>query len=132
MRNPFCRACILLALVLSLGLHWTVLQSAAWVGMVVSYSQDGTVLDALQKTFDGEHPCPLCKLVERGTAESDEGSDPSSSAPAKKEMKKIDLIAEVPLRFHFFGTGMIVDYASSSDVAEIRSVEPAVPPPQGA
>jgi hypothetical protein len=47
-------------------------------------------------------------------------------------MKKIDLIAEVTLRFHFFGTGMTVDYSNSSDLAEIRSVEPAVPPPQRA
>lgn len=130
MRRPFCRACILLALVLSLGLHWTVLQSAAWVGMVVSYSRDGSVLDAFQKTFDGKHPCPLCKLVARGTAEPNEGSDPSSTLPAKKEMKKIDLIAEVPSAYCFFATGVAMEYATQTDVADTRCLEPAVPPPE--
>jgi hypothetical protein len=132
MRNPFCRACILLTLVLSLGLHWTVLQSAAWVSMVVSFSQEGTMLDALEKTFDGEHPCPLCKVVERGTAESGDDDDTSSRTSSKKEIKKIDLLAEMPLNIQFFGSRMSMDYSISSDVAQSRALEPSVPPPQRA
>lgn len=50
----------------SIGLHWGVLQTAAWVGMVVTYSRDGSVAEALVKTFDGKHPCHVCKVVENG------------------------------------------------------------------
>ncbi len=58
-----------LLLVLSLGLHWSVLQIIAWAGMIVTYSQDSTVREAISKTFDGRNPCPLCKAIERGRQE---------------------------------------------------------------
>lgn len=49
-----------------LGLQWSILQSAAWVGMIIRYSQDSTLSEAIIKTFDGQHPCRLCKLIEQG------------------------------------------------------------------
>lgn len=55
-----------LLLVLSLGLHWAVLQTVAWAGMLVAYSKDATASEAISKTFDGQHPCPLCKAIEQG------------------------------------------------------------------
>lgn len=60
---------VLLAAVQLLGGHWVVLQSAAWVGMLVSYSQGESVVAALEKTFDGAHPCDLCKVVKSGRDE---------------------------------------------------------------
>ena len=57
---------IVAALACSIGLHWGFLQSVAWVGMVVNYSQDGTVGEAFAKTFDGKHPCALCKAIAAG------------------------------------------------------------------
>jgi hypothetical protein len=60
------RLAIVAALACSIGLHWGFLQSVAWVGMVVNYSQDGTVGEALAKTLDGKHPCALCKAIAKG------------------------------------------------------------------
>jgi hypothetical protein len=57
---------IVSALVLSIGAHWALLQSVAWVSMAVSYSQTFTLKDALVKTFDGRHPCKICKAVQEG------------------------------------------------------------------
>lgn len=54
------------ALVISIGAHWAALQSVAWVGMVISYSHTSTLAEAVQKTFDGQHPCKLCKFVSEG------------------------------------------------------------------
>jgi hypothetical protein len=54
------------ALTLSLGLHWAFLQSVAWAGMIVQYSKDDSVTSALSKTFDGKHACKLCRIVEAG------------------------------------------------------------------
>jgi hypothetical protein len=71
-----------LLLVLSLGLHWAVLQTVAWTGMLISYSQEG-VREAIAKTFDGEHPCPLCKAVAKGRAEEQE-RDSKSVKPGGK------------------------------------------------
>lgn len=55
-----------IALALSLGFHWALFQSVAWVTMVVDYSQNGTLFEALAKTFDGKHPCNLCRQIAKG------------------------------------------------------------------
>jgi hypothetical protein len=60
------RLLVALTLSLSLGLHWTVLQSVAWMGMIVAYSQNDGLTGALVKTFDGKHPCQICKIVKEG------------------------------------------------------------------
>lgn len=57
---------MVLSLCFALGLHWAALQSVAWVGMLVSYSRAGSVASAVEKTFDGRHPCPLCKAIGKG------------------------------------------------------------------
>ena len=56
------------ALVVLIGGHWFALQSAAWLGMAVNFSKTESVSVALQKTFDGQHPCKLCKIVKAGKA----------------------------------------------------------------
>lgn len=57
---------VVLALTLTVGGHWILLQSAAWAGMLISYSKDSTLSEALLKTFDGNHPCKLCQMVQAG------------------------------------------------------------------
>jgi hypothetical protein len=34
--------------------------------MVVSFAQEDSFASAVSKTFDGKHPCKLCRLVEAG------------------------------------------------------------------
>jgi hypothetical protein len=54
------------ALIVAVGAHWTLLQSAAWFGMTVKYSQGASLISALEKTFSGKHPCRLCHFVAEG------------------------------------------------------------------
>jgi hypothetical protein len=54
---------LIVALLAAMGGQWAVLQSVAWVGMVASYSQNTPLKEALTKTFDGKHPCCLCKAI---------------------------------------------------------------------
>lgn len=72
-----------LVLVLSLGLHWALLQTVAWTGMLVSYSRDGSFATAVSKTFDGKHPCCMCKAIESGRQEEQKQS-PDKLAPDAK------------------------------------------------
>jgi len=55
-----------LSLIFVLGGHWAVLQSVAWVTMLAGYSQAAPLKEALVSTFDGKHPCPICKFVAKG------------------------------------------------------------------
>ena len=65
---PLDKLLVVFALVVSLGLHWAVLQSIAWAGMLASYSQDASFNVAWSKTFDGQHPCKLCTAIQKGRA----------------------------------------------------------------
>lgn len=121
--RSFCRASVIAALMLSIGLHWTVLQSAAWVGMIVSYAQDGDVSEAIEKTFDGQHPCALCKLVEQGTAKE---KQPQKKAPVSKKLDMTLVAVEriaVPPPGH-------PDFVVLSERPAQRRPSPSVPPPR--
>jgi len=51
------------ALFLSAGGHLALLQGVAWATMIWDYARTGSVTAAVEKTFDGKHPCPLCKKI---------------------------------------------------------------------
>ena len=80
------------------GGHWGALQTVAWTGMLWSYTQkDGSLLSGVKKTFDGEHPCPMCKSIK--VAKEKERSVPLVVSSAKKiEVFPAPLRAELPPR----------------------------------
>lgn len=83
--RPFLRqlacAAMGLALFLTAGGHLALLQGVAWSTMVRDFSRNGTLTQAIEKTFDGRHPCPLCKKI--GKARNAE-----EKAPATVKMEK--------------------------------------------
>ena len=112
-----------IALVLTLGGHWAILQTAAWVGMTVSYSSNASLSTALSKTFDGKHPCKLCKIVRAGK-QAEKKSD------QKFEAKKLDSFVASTLRFDFppanhFQTSFLATH-------QLRAEVPLSPPPERA
>ena len=57
---------LILALVATLGAHWALLQTVAWTTMLADNLQSSSLHDAVTMTFDGQHPCPLCKAIAAG------------------------------------------------------------------
>jgi len=55
------------ALASSIGLHWAFLQSFAWATMLADNLTTTSFSAAIQRTFDGKHPCALCKTVAEGS-----------------------------------------------------------------
>ena len=78
------RRALVLLLCLSLGMHWAVLQSVAWTGMLLSFASEGSLTEAVEKTFDGEHPCPLCLAVKEGQQKEKDDSKPVATKSVKK------------------------------------------------
>jgi hypothetical protein len=37
--------------------------------MIANYARGETLVTAIEKTFDGDHPCELCKVVKKGQSE---------------------------------------------------------------
>ncbi len=86
MLRRLARTLLIAALVFSIGLHWVVLQSAAWAGMLITYSvQQCSLLTGISQTFDNEHPCPLCCAVKKGTQSE------KNDTRQVDQKKKIDL-----------------------------------------
>jgi len=75
--------CISLTLFLVIGGPWAVLQAVAWTKMMVDYSRGASVTEAVAKTFDGEHPCNLCKKISK--IRQGEQKSPLVILQAKKE-----------------------------------------------
>jgi hypothetical protein len=113
---------IALALAISIGLHWTVLQMVAWTGMVISYSQGAPLTQAVVKTFDGNHPCNLCKQIAKG----------------KKSEKKVEYqfdankvkFAHASIEFIFSAPPLFWEVRAVNDAADLLTHAPPVPPPR--
>jgi hypothetical protein len=114
---------MVLALASSIGMHWAFFQSLAWVGMVISYSQDTTITEALAKTFDGKHPCALCKEIARGKQ-----SEKKSEFPP--QLKKLEFLA-THARFIFSAPTHGWLLAPMDKRLKSVSFTPPTPPPRG-
>ena len=107
-----------------LGGHWLALQSVAWVGMLANYARGETLGVAIEKTFDGEHPCDLCKVVKTGR-------DEEQKQQVVKVVVKLDAVLataatlKVPQASEW-------KYFVSVSVINGRTLSPPTPPPQAA
>lgn len=120
---------VVAALVVSIGLHWAVLQSAAWVGMAVAYTvEKGSLSEGLSDTFDGEHPCPLCKAVK--LAQETEKKTPAGQTPPSK-IKELKLtLALVSIPKFVFSPSVPQSWIMTSSKLKSWREEPVTPPPQ--
>lgn len=132
----FGRWLTVLALCGALGLHWAALQSTAWTLMLIENAKKESLAQALAKTFDGAHPCSLCRGIEKGRmaekaldlATTDGNSKPKPASLSK--LLKPDLIC---------GTRLLCVRSGFQNLSyEMRSVQflerteaPLVPPPRG-
>jgi hypothetical protein len=110
------------ALVVLIGGHWFVLQSAAWVSMAVNFSKTDSVSVALQKTFDGKHACKLCKIVKAGQA-----------SEKKQDLQKLE--AKVDFQLAAGSSGLfpprpIRHFTPFLAGPELCAPAPALPPPK--
>jgi hypothetical protein len=57
---------VVFALVATISAHWALLQTVAWTSMLASNLQSSSLPKAVAMTFDGQHPCPICKAIDAG------------------------------------------------------------------
>jgi hypothetical protein len=117
------KVAVVLALSCSIGLHWDVFQSLAWMGMVINYSQNTTLTEALAKTFDGKHPCALCKEIAKGKQ-----SEKKSEFPL--QLKKFEFLA-VQAQFIFAAPKNFWLLITTDDFLKSAVLTPPTPPPRG-
>lgn len=113
---------LILALLGATGGHWAVLQTIAWADMLQSNLQSESVATALTKTFDGRHPCKMCKQISAG-------KKAEKTTPLPLELKKLEFINERPV----FVFAAPQDYRLAPILLsnlESLSRQPSVPPPR--
>ena len=117
------RILVALALASSIGLHWAFLQAIAWTGMIVSYSQEAPLREAVEKTFDGKHPCSLCQQIAKG-------KQSEKKAEYKFELKKLEF-PYAPFTFVFRAPTSFWQVRVRDDASDAIGQTPPLPPPRG-
>ncbi len=114
---------VVVALVTTIGLQWAVLQSVAWTTMLANNLRTQSLAEAVTHTFDGKHPCCLCKTI----------------AAAKKSGKKTEFALQIQkIEFPPSPDYMVLAAPSRFQLlpltdgsAESLTIRPPTPPPRG-
>ena len=71
------------------------LQGVAWSTMVKDFSHTGSLTQAVEKTFDGKHPCAMCKKIASART-SEEKAPVTVKVDKKSEVFVKTLGSEIP------------------------------------
>jgi len=112
---------VVLALCFSIGAHWAVLQSIAWCGMAITYTQSSSLCTGLAETFDGKHPCKLCKMVAEGKK-----SEKKQAAIKFSKMEPFPISQLNPL----FVPPLTPEFSPVDSTLLVRADIPLLPPPR--
>jgi hypothetical protein len=110
------------ALLAAIGAHWVVLQSAAWTTMLAENLRSNSLPQAVERTFDGRHPCVLCKTIAKGK-QSDKKSEFSP------QLRKFEF-SLTPTAFIFSLPAHFCEVPASAPALRVLSHPPPVPPPK--
>ncbi len=113
---------MIVALLGATGGHWAVLQTIAWADMLAKNLKTESVTAALTKTFDGEHPCKMCKQISAG-------KKAEKKAELPLQLKKLEFVSECPALAFFAPNDFRLAPGLISPVDGLTH-RPAVPPPR--
>ena len=113
---------LVMALASSIGLHWAFFQTLAWAQMVITYSQNASLAEALKKTFDGKHPCKLCKNIQES-----ERSEKKADSEVECKMFEFSFVAS---EFVFSPPVLLDEPGPVNESAAALAETPPVPPPK--
>lgn len=113
---------MIVAALTATGTHWLAFQSVAWTSMLAENLQSSSLPQALQRTFDGKHPCCLCKEIAKDK-QSEKKSD------AQVDSKKLDF-SHSRSEFVFFAPMHFYEVRAANDAAISLAEPPSLPPPK--
>lgn len=106
------------------GGHWMLLQAFAWGRMIVVYSQEGTLAEAVKKTFDGKHPCKFCRVVQEAQTPDPEDVPKEETGRVLEMLGEVQLVSVPPVPVRSCELPCAAD-----DIGKGRAVPPPTPPP---
>jgi hypothetical protein len=120
--RKFGQLLMIVATLSATGTHWLALQSVAWTAMLAGNLHTNSFKEAVHCTFDGKHPCCLCKEIARDK-QSEKKSD------AQLDLKKLDF-SHSQFEFVFCPPARFYEIRAANDAAISLTQAPALPPPK--
>lgn len=119
----------LLSWLLATGTQWDVVQVVAWARMVVVYSQNMPVTDAVELTFSREGMCNLCRLVEAGRNDEQQ----RAAAAGTSEKREVKALLAAPERADVLCADFAAETPRAGDAMwqSHERASPPAPPPRG-
>ena len=111
-----------------MGGHWIVLQTYAWGKMAIEYSKTAGFFKGVEKTFDGEHPCDMCKHLQKETQK--DNSDPIK-VDLVKLLKQSEILPSLFSTHRITSISFPIAYSVSTFLFSTRDEVPLTPPPLG-
>jgi hypothetical protein len=115
-------ALTIFAVLAAIGAHWVVLQSVAWTTMLAESLRTASVSEAVGRTFDGKHPCLLCKQIAKGR-------QTEKKAEFRPEGKKFEF-SFTPSAFIFAAPSHFWETCVPDATPNMLPHAPPVPPPK--
>jgi hypothetical protein len=116
------RFLMIVALVATVGAHWALLQSVAWTTMLAGNLRNASVSQAITRTFDGQHPCPICKAIAAGKKSEKKREFTPSTQKFECPLAHVARLPLTPARFEVFPL--------SEHLIEAPASPPPSPPPR--
>ncbi len=114
------------------GGHWGVLQCIAWTNMLVDYSASDGILEGARMTFDGEHPCAMCKSIASAKQEDSKRDDGLPARGVEQlSLKDLRIPESVTLRQPAATDHAAPGFVPPAGFADLAGDRPPLPPPRG-
>jgi hypothetical protein len=120
--RKFGQILMIVAALSATGTHWLALQSVAWTTMLAENLHTASWERAVQCTFDGKHPCCLCKEIAKNK-QSEKKSD------VQVEVKQLEY-SHTSLEFVFCPPSHFYEVRTANDAAISLGQPPSLPPPK--
>jgi hypothetical protein len=118
----FGKILVVIALAATLGAHWVVLQTVAWTTMLADNLHSASLPEAFVKTFDGKHPCCLCKAIAAGKKSEKKGEFTLQMQKLEFPPVKANLVLLAPSQFELL--------PQMNFFSEFLTQKPLTPPPR--
>ncbi len=105
------------------------LQTIAWAEMLRAYTASScSVAEAVEQTFDGQHPCELCREIQSAKAKEKSGAPMTAKSQDDSSLK--GTLTESPARtFAPIGEKSALPAMAFAPVRD-RTDRPLLPPPR--
>lgn len=109
-------------------------QEVAWVNMLISYTQERGLKRGVIETFDGEHPCGLCKKAD-SIRQQDDGESRKPALPPEVRANFAWMPMMIPSGVFITPAPRVCDLTVlpapwHKEIAEPFADDPDTPPPK--